>query len=304
MDSDCRALCRKWNWIVLCSAGIIAAIVVAGNYRANFYGLFGNVRGKGFIVHDNERITKYLFSYNYIPTNFDGLLIGSSISENWDTKLIRNFRVYNASLRGANISEEALIADNVLTRSRPRIWIVLIFPALTLTHGRRSGYMNPQEYWGALGSIQLFRAYGNKWLTSLRHANEEFNDFGCKDYQEPSLRLELKEVSEFVIDSRSLKEYSDLLQRARSQGVRIVGVIPPIEMERSKLERQAFESYNAKVRTFFLADEPIIDLNDPALESLRMQKDNFPNGYHLSKAAADQVVRVIDARLKGLNARD
>jgi hypothetical protein len=300
LGSDWNARCRKWNWIVLSSVCVAAVIVAAGNYCVNIYGLFGDIKGKQFIVYDNERTTKYLFSYKYIPANFDGLLIGSSISANWDTRKISSFRIYNASIDGANISEETLIADNVLQKGRPKILLVLIFPYLTETYGRKSRYMNPQEYWGALGSVQLFRVYFSKWLLSVRHEAGEFNDFGYKNYEVPHRDPSWIKRSEFFADPQSLQEYRDLLQLARVRGVRIVGIIPPIEMQRLKLEGRAFDIYHRNLRSFFLPDEPIIDLNGPVLDQMRKNKDNFPDGYHLSKAAADQVIGVIDAQLAQL----
>ena len=102
------------------------------NYRINIYGVFGNTAGKKLVVYDNERTTKYLFSYNYIPGNFDGLLVGTSISdENWDTSHIAGMRVYNASINGGNISEEDLLLSNVLRRGHPRLIMFVIHPYLT-----------------------------------------------------------------------------------------------------------------------------------------------------------------------------
>src|SRR5271168_458303 len=95
---------KRWLTYVLL---IVAAVSVAGvvlNYRINVFGVFGDVSGKTYRSYLNEdREAKYLFSFNYIPTNFDGIMIGSSISGNWDTRKIQLAKTYNLSIDGANI---------------------------------------------------------------------------------------------------------------------------------------------------------------------------------------------------------
>jgi len=74
------------------------------NVYMNGYGLFGDVKEKFITLWHNERTSKYLFSFNYIPSNFEGMLIGSSVSDNLNTKKISKFKVYNASINGGNAS--------------------------------------------------------------------------------------------------------------------------------------------------------------------------------------------------------
>jgi len=82
---------------------LLAIVVCAGagaalNYRINAFGLFGDVRGKVYRSYLNQdREAKYLYSLNYIPSNFNGILVGSSISGNWDTGGIQSARTYNLS---------------------------------------------------------------------------------------------------------------------------------------------------------------------------------------------------------------
>src|SRR4051794_15647193 len=75
------------RWIAVTVSLVIGCVgAFAGfNYFMDPYGLFREVRGRDIPVTVNERTTKYLLGYNYIPTNFDGVLVGSSISGNWNT---------------------------------------------------------------------------------------------------------------------------------------------------------------------------------------------------------------------------
>src|ERR1043166_9065165 len=86
---------RLWVFATLTLTVVVASAVAGANRLVNRYGGFGDVRGRQLVVGENDRTTKYLFARNYIPSNFDGLLLGSSITGNWNTAAIRSHRVYN-----------------------------------------------------------------------------------------------------------------------------------------------------------------------------------------------------------------
>ena len=303
---ETRAACVRWNALVVVATVAIAGLVAGLNYRVNQYGVFGNPAGKKLVVYDNERTTKYLFSYNYIPANFDGVLVGTSISDNWDTSHIAGMRIYNASINGGNISEEALLLRNILGRAHPRTVLFVIHPYLTESSGRKSGYMNAQEYWGALGSIQLARVYWNKFLITRRGLRQEFNDFGQDDYEVRAAPAALQEImtaeEAMPVDPLAINEYRELLDRARASGARIVGVIPPVSAELWKRQRHLYQAYYGQILPLFHDDEPVIDFNSSEFSSLRSDPANFPDGIHLSRSAAAQVVDVLNEKLEAVRA--
>lgn len=90
--------------------------------------------GRKLMIYANERTSKYLFGYRYIPANFDGILIGSSISDNWDISKIQESHVYNISIASGNITEERLVAENVFARGRMKLAIFCIHTYLTTQH--------------------------------------------------------------------------------------------------------------------------------------------------------------------------
>lgn len=300
------AACGRWNALVVVATVAVAAFVAGLNYHLNLYGVFGNPAGKKLVVYDNERTTKYLFSYNYIPVNFDAVLVGTSISDNWDTSHIAGMRVYNASINGGNISEEALVLRNILDRTHPRTVLFVIHPYLTESSGRKSGYMNAQEYWGALGSIQLMRVYWNKFLISHHAHRQEFNDFGQDDYDVHVAPAALQEIlnsdEAMPVDPIAMKQYRELLDSARISGARIMGVIPPVSDELWKRQSGSYQAYYAQILPLFHSDEPVIDFNSTEYSILRSNAANFPDGVHLSRSAATQVVDALNEKLEAVRA--
>ncbi|MET3130536.1 hypothetical protein AAKU55_000793 [Oxalobacteraceae bacterium GrIS 1.11] len=286
--------CLKFLTLVLSAAGLIAAT----NYAVDFYGLFQDPSGKKLVSYSNERTAKYLFSYRYIPANFDGILIGSSISANWDMSKIHGAHLYNASISGGNISEEKLIADNVLARKNIKMVIFCIHPYLTETHGRKSGYMDTREYWGALGSIQLFREYANLLLARSHPLEAKFDENGRFDFEaEAALAAKAqphpgpKEMSaattSFTVDEKAYVEYAQLVASARANGARIVAFIPPIYAGVYNVDPAKYEAYFARMSALFLPNERVLNFNRPAYASYTGSAATFFDGSHLTTEAAD-----------------
>jgi hypothetical protein len=295
---------KRFNVCVTAAVLAVVTLFAASSYWVNIYGLFGEVRGKSYSVLGTERTAKYLFSFNYIPSNFDSLLIGSSISDNWDVSSLRLGRFYNASISGGNISEEALIAENVFRRRPLKTALFVIYPYLTETYGRKSGYMTPQEYWSALGSVQLLSAYASEWAIDrglLRQDSTPSGQFVFEAQHGPVAALARMNAAEdeFPVDDRAINQYRDLLAAARTNGARVIGVIPVVSKSFEDLHGAAFTRYNAKIRSLFLRGETIIDLNAVReLDGLRCDASNFPDGNHLTTAAAAEVMRMFDAHLQ------
>lgn len=293
---------RHFNMLVYGLVIGIAGAIAALNWTIDPYGLFHGDRGRTCVVHHNERLSKYLFGYRYIPENFDGLLIGSSISANWDTSQIHGFSVYNASMAGGNISEGKLIAEEVIQRNPPRILLMIIHPYLTETFGRKTGNMVQEEYWGALGSHQLLLTYGAVIKTRLGWARQRYNAYGQDDFDPPKRLPGIpadtsEELQDFHVEERAVAEYADLLEIARRVGVKIVGVIPPFELVTWQSRQGAFQSYFRRIRPLFRENELIIDFNAPEYLSLRSTPGNFTDGAHLSRRAATELVYFLETRL-------
>jgi len=290
---------KRFNLLVVSVLLAATALCAWVNRRLNVYGLYGDARGLSRCVLGTERSAKYLFSFNYIPANFDGLLIGSSISDNWDTSRLGCGRIYNGSINGGNISEGTLIAGNVLRRRSLRTFLILIYPYLTESFGRKSGYMTPQEYWAGLGSIQLFDTYLAQWRVRRGWGRPDSGPFGEETYDIPPMRQVLGAAhGPTLVDEQALAQYVDLLAQARRNGGRIVGIVPLVQARPGEEAFRELDRYVARLRTYFLPGEQIIDLNRcPELAAVKADDTSFPDGIHYSKAAALRIVEVLDRRL-------
>jgi hypothetical protein len=110
--------------------------------RFNDYGLFEDVTGKSFEVMGNERTDKLLFSFNYIPNNFEGILIGPSLSDNLNTKDIKDYKIYNASINGGNVTELRKIVDTIaMFNNNIRFIIICLDPYITKDSGMKTTAM-------------------------------------------------------------------------------------------------------------------------------------------------------------------
>src|ERR1700712_5296696 len=112
----------KYTIISLVIVGLIAGL----NYYIDIYGLFRGKKDR--VMYINERTSKYLFSMRYIPENFEGFIIGPSLSANLNPEAIRSYKVYNASIMGANISELNYLVDNLIEKGKMKFAIICLGP--------------------------------------------------------------------------------------------------------------------------------------------------------------------------------
>lgn len=287
---------RAWLWKLAAIVFTIAGVTALCNYSIDLYGLFKDPKGKQLSVFHNERTTKYLYGYRYIPANFDGIMIGTSVSDNWDTSLMQGARVYNASLNGGNISEEKLILDQVLARGKMKLVVFCIYPYLTMNHGRKSGDMAPSEYWGALGSIPLLREYAvalKVRLGKTRSTHDPYGRFHFENAVPDVVKFRakpgvFKKPPEVVVDEVAFAEYAQLVRDARAHGARIVAFFPPVYAEFYAQQKPAFDAYFARVSALFQPGEQVINFNQPAYAEAARDPLTFMDGIHLTPAAADR----------------
>src|SRR6267154_129537 len=150
---------RRFWGIVFSASSTFLLGMVAMNYFRDTYGLFRNVRGRSISIYSDERTSKYLLAYNYVPVNFEAYIIGPSLSANLNPKRIADFRIYNLSMMGANITEQKAVVLKAMEKSAPKFVILCLHPYLTADHGMKTAMINPRKYYGALGSVSLYKSY-------------------------------------------------------------------------------------------------------------------------------------------------
>lgn len=301
---------RRYVLVVLMGVllGVVAA--VGSSVALDHFALFRNPRATPRKVYGSERTAKYLLAKRYVPANFDSLMIGGSISSNWNTGLIATHRVYNASLSGGNLSEERLIAEPVLERGRLQWLIFCLHPYLTMTRGRKTGYMTPQEEWGALGSLDLFILEGTKIAVDLGLKTDRHNEFGDSNYFNNAPRA--RELTErYIVERRrsgrshpnftvapgALDDLRELVGMARERGVRLAVVYPPVYKPRFDAEREDWERYWSRVEVIFPSGTHYLNFNAPEFDAERSDFANFQDGAHLSRDYADSLVRRLGVAL-------
>lgn len=304
MLSDVRRMtARAWLVQTVVLLLVMAIAVVLLNVTIDIYGLFRNSQGHRLAVYGDKRIAKYLLSRRYVPGNFDALLIGSSISANWNTSGIACLRVYNESLDGGNIVEEKAVAGQALESHRIKVAIVIINPYLTSSHEFETTPLTPRENFAALGSQSLLEAYKDQIRGKLNHSSPPCDEFGTYDLDNSptklnaTLRKMMAPGAEFDIDEAALNAHRALIAGLRAANVRTVYVIPPISQALLIFKDRAFAHYSELMLKGKPDREPVIDfLSDEFLE-FRENPENFRDGVHLNNRAARQVVSVLNDRL-------
>ena len=77
-----------------------------------------------------------------------------------------------------------------------------------------------------------------------------------------------------------------------------MGIIPPVEGGLWRARGRPYQDYYAKIKPLFQPREPIIDFNAREFDVLRNEPANFPDGVHLSRPTALQVVETLNQRLE------
>ena len=286
------------KWLVLFSVILVSLTVslVTANYFIDYYGLFRDVEGKKLIPYDNFRLAKYLYSYNYIPVNYNGILIGTSASMNLDSSKIVNSNVYNLSVDGGNISEQKLITDIALSKGQFKLVVFTNHPYMIKDFGPKTPYMTPREYYGALGNIQLLKEYFHWAAARLNfyHNAYKVDENGVFDYEYLSRMSEFQtnpgpfsQEPPYKSDERALDEYKQLVHAARSHGAKLVGLIPPMYSEAYLPHKDCYDNFFKLISDLFLPHETIINFNLPLYSKYTDDVSNFQDSAHLSRKGAE-----------------
>jgi hypothetical protein len=298
---------RNWIALTLLLTLGVGGVGVLANVRADIYGLFRS-DSRQLPLYDSERRGKYLLSHRYVPEHFAGILLGSSVTSAWNTAGIHGYDVYNESSDGGNITEQKLLAETVLRRSRGlKLAICAVHPYLTDSHGLAADEMGDAEYWGALGSLSLLRAYQLRW--KVQHGREDlvWDALGTEHRDDPrgmtplspALRRILQSTGEIAIDPVALEEYRVLVGELRARGVRLVAVVPPLYEPLLAPTRDRLDRYTKRVLGLFSPADLVVDFNAPEYLAFRQDAANYRDGVHLTRRGSDEIVRLLDARIAG-----
>jgi hypothetical protein len=294
---------RRWLTETIGSTLLLLVVIVLINMSIDIYGIFRDAKGRHLPVYGDERLAKYLLSEKYIPSNFNAILIGSSVSANWNAHGIDGFRVYNESLDGGNAVEVKDIADRALANSQIQAAVLIVHPYLTASHDFNTVQLTPHLNSEALGSLNLFDAYKSEAEIKLHLGRQEFDEFGTDDFGDipnkmnPHLQKLMAPGSDFYIDEIAMSNYKALIDELHAARIPIVFVVPPIWQPILVSKADAFASYSHGILADKSDRDLVIDFTSDEFAGFRNDRNNFKDGVHLTNQAAQEVIAEINTKV-------
>ena len=282
---------------------LLVIAIAAINADIDIYGIFRNPENRHLPGYGDDRVAKYLLSEKYVPTNFNGLVIGSSVSANWDISHIDAFRMYNESLNGGNIVEEKTIVDQALANPRIKLAIVVVHPFLTSSHDFETVHVTPRENLGALGSQNLLDAYKGKVGSHFHKNTQSFDESGVFLLEDThremnaALRKVMDSNDGFKIDPIALQANRDLVAELHAAKIPIVFVIPPLSQTLLAPRQRQLNAYSTLILEDKGQSDKVIDFSSPDFDAFRRNEANFVDGVHLTSSGARELVAEINEQL-------
>ncbi len=294
---------RSWLLTTIGLIVLAGAAIVALNVSLDMYGIYRDTHDRRLLVYGDDRFAKYLLSARYVPENFNAVLIGSSVSANWNIATsIRGLRVYNESLVGGNIVEGKCLLDQVFSKpgvSDIKVVFLIVQPFLTRTHGFETIALTPRLKLSALGSVSLWNAYFYKIKILLHRASQTYNEFGTTEYRtpkhelNPTLKQMMQPGTDFDVDAAAFDAYMRVIQEIHAHGARIVFIVPPISERLLAVKPEAFHKYSRLIQRYAAPEDLWVDFTSAPYEEICRDEDNFSDGLHMEDKAAAELVSMI-----------
>jgi hypothetical protein len=303
LPSDNPMTPRAWLAKTVGLTVLLVIAVAAADAAIDIYGIFRNPIGRHLPGYGDDRVAKYLLSERYVPANFNALIIGSSVSANWDASHIDGFKVYNESLDGGNIVEEKTISDPALASSKIKMVILVIQPFLTSSHEFETVHVTPHQNVEALGSQNLLDAYKDKLRAHFHKNAQTFDDIGTVVLPEghrglnPIAAKVMDPVTGFKIDPIALQANQDLVAELHAAKIPIVFVVPAIAQSLLQPRAAQLAAYSSLLLRDKSGSDQVIDFTSPDFAALREDETNFSDGVHLTVLGAAKAVADINKQL-------
>jgi hypothetical protein len=293
----------------------LSILIVGLNWYLDIYGLFRPVKGRELPVYHAERISKYLLSYQYIPQNFNTVLLGTSLSANIDfskwNDSVSNYKIYNASMMGANIAEIRPLVSNLLAGG-VRQYIICLSPYLTKNYGAKEVEFDEKLYYGALasknlyetyivGAIRFFNLMPSKFPQNQIDVNgvNEYGSFFAVEDVRKRVNRELRENSDsIIVDSAALTAFSSMIDELRRQKVKLLVYFHPVPYDIFKYKEKAFKEFQQMISEVIGDEHSIIDLNSENFKSFTSDLTNYIDHAHLSRKGKTLIADTLLARVK------
>jgi hypothetical protein len=200
-------------------------------------------------------------------------------------------------MMGANITEEAAVARRALERKTPSVVVICIHPYLTHDHGMKTGMISEKEYYGALGSVSLYKSY-LLWmvrklnLAPTKYPSKQFNSYGYNDYGVTLVNMPVeKKIEEQLsredaikaeIDPIAFDELKTLVNDFNNNKIQVITYFHPLPFPIYDKFRAPLSQYQQTMTEFLKDKATIIDFNSPQYEFFTKDLSNYIDHGHLS----------------------
>ncbi|EPR67446.1 hypothetical protein [Cyclobacterium qasimii] len=251
---------KKYFQVLL--LGFAGILLVFGflNFFLDVFGLFGFKDKDKVRVYGEERFSKYLMTFEYVPQNFEGMILGPSLSANLNPSHIQDKNYFNVSLMGARMDNILALASNVIENNGTiKEAIVCIHPYVTTNTGEEdSDLMSPDTYWKALGSVNLLRVYGlgiirNFNLWPNKYPKNQYNTNGSNSFEalfrvadvadRITKEVNNVDVSEFEIGISQRKDFEKLMTLFQTNNIRTFVYYHPVPYPIYKAHSESMDKY-------------------------------------------------------------
>jgi hypothetical protein len=294
---------RRWLILTLLTLlGIFVANLFL-TYWLDVYGVMRDPHGRRLatsglhVSSTDDRVSKYLLNLRYVPSNFDGILVGTSTTGNWDTGSILGYRIYNESLAAGDAAEEKTLVEQALPTGHFRIALCALSPFLVGSHALKEGLGQVRRR-EVVGSINSFGEEGAKALAALHLQKNTFFPDGSRELFVPT-RIEDLPANFFQIDPQAVADYRSLIQNLQARGITIVYILPPLYKPLYDANRSKFEQFLQQMQVE-LPRAPLIDFTAPEFDVYNSDIQNFSDGMHMSPNGAVKISKILDRKLESL----
>jgi hypothetical protein len=281
----------RWLLNTALTFAVVICSVFAVDYALDPYGLLRDPTGRKLPILLSDNRVKFLMNKRYIPTNFDGLLLGPSTSVNWDPSSIPGVHMYNESLGGGNAAEQLLYMQQALPRGHFKLAILVLQRTMTSTHDLKDG-LDKVSSGEALGSIHLL-AHEALMVRQLLHIpfHAALSTNGSRPMRETHQVIPVVVTPEnFTLDPTAITDYQTIVRMMQSRSIRVLYIATPLYLpcQADMYDQGQTAAYLQNMHDLLPA-APLINFNQPQFDAFRSDPTNFNDCVHLNTKGAQKM---------------
>jgi hypothetical protein len=285
---------RRWILLTIATVAMGVGAVWLVACTVDPYGVWRDSTGRKLSVFTDTRKVKFLMNKRYVPSNFDGLLVGTSSSANWDLPVIAGASIYNESIEGGDAVEERILVNEAMRKGHFKLALLVLSHAMTKEHSVKDG-LDEMNIGRAIGSLYVFRDEIRVELAKRHHQFDRSDTAPNGQIQLPYPKnLKPLQLTPFQmqVDPVALEQYRQLIVSLRATGTKTVYVIPPMYAPCLAVNTPAYGDVLQKVRSQ-LPPGPLLDFDGPEYDSFRNDPDNYIDCFHLEPQGATKLVDLL-----------